>query len=88
MTSYVHDGTVFDLDRRFVDVVGVEWRWTGQRNEAGEPLMRSFHRTRPHPDGALPLPDVYHDHGPLIPMPDRPAAALKRAVLTGAVTAP
>lgn len=64
MAIYTHDGIEFDLSLTWLDVVGVEWRWTGGFNAAGEPLMTS--------GGGLPavsLPDVYHDHGPLIPMP-------------------
>ena len=77
MASYVHDGVDFDLSRTFVDVVGVEWRWTGQWNAASEPLMRGNHPT------PVPLPDVYHDHGPLIPLPDALPAGLVAAVLAG-----
>ena len=37
--TFTHDGVVFDLARVFVDVIGVEWRWTGGYSEAGEPLL-------------------------------------------------
>ena len=63
--TYTIDGIVFDLSRTYLDCLGVKWLWTGERNEAGEPLMWS-HDGEP----LVPLPDVYHDHGPLIPMPD------------------
>lgn len=66
MTAYIHDGVEFDLTRTFVDVVGVEWRWSGNYTPAGEPLLIGAGNTL-----GLPLPDVYHDHGPLIPMPAR-----------------
>ncbi|MGW1154543.1 phiSA1p31-related protein [Streptomyces rubiginosohelvolus] len=71
MTTYLHDGIEFDLTRSFVDVVGVEWEWRGQWNEAGEPLLVSPGL----PESPVPLPDVYRDHGPLIPISPRPTAA-------------
>ncbi|NUV65725.1 hypothetical protein G6W57_01165 [Streptomyces sp. CAI-121] len=77
MTSFEHDGVVFDLTRSFVDVVGVEWEWRGQRNEAGEPLLVS----PVLPESPVPLPDVYRDHGPLIPISPRPSAAQYRAAV-------
>ncbi|MFC9987805.1 phiSA1p31-related protein [Streptomyces globisporus] len=77
MTSFKHDGVVFDLTRSFVDVVGVEWEWRGQWNEAGEPLLVSPGL----PDSPVPLPDVYRDHGPLIPISPRPSAAQYRAAV-------
>ena len=83
MTPYIHDGTVFDLDRVLCDVTGVQWIHTGEWAD-GEPLMRSieglgyFHR-----DGAVPLPAVYADHGPLLTLPGPIPAELKRAVLAG-----
>ncbi len=76
MTLYVHDGIEFDLDRTYMDVVGVEWRWTGQRNEHGEPLMLGA-----GPQTPIPLPDVYHDHGPLIALDPKPSAADYRAAI-------
>ncbi|MGW9245815.1 phiSA1p31-related protein [Streptomyces badius] len=77
MTTYLHDGVVFDLTRSFVDVLGVEWEWRGQRNDAGEPLLVSPGL----PDSPVPLPDVYRDHGPLIPISPRPSAAQYRAAV-------
>lgn len=76
MTLYVHDGVEFDLDRTYVDVVGVEWRWTGGHNAAGEPLMVGAGDRTP-----LPFPDVYRDHGPLIPLAGKVTTAeARRAV--------
>lgn len=87
MTAYMHDGVRFDLDVTYTDVTGVEWQWSGTRNEAGEPLMGSPER------GSvilhLPLvslPDLYRWHGPLIPNPRKATAALYRRVLLTAVT--
>lgn len=77
MTAYVHDGIAFDLTRRFVDVVGVEWRWTGDWTPAGEPLLSGAGVAAP-----VPLPTVYHDHGPLIPL----AKPLPHDVIRAAVT--
>ncbi|GGS41143.1 hypothetical protein F2B00_03205 [Streptomyces parvus] len=77
MSTYLHDGIEFDLTRSFVDVVGVEWEWRGQRNVAGEPLLVSPGL----PDSPVPLPDVYRDHGPLIPISPRPTAAQYRAAV-------
>ncbi|MFD9222046.1 phiSA1p31-related protein [Streptomyces sp. NPDC060064] len=82
-THYLHDDVDFDLTRTFVDVVGVEWRWSGQWSAAGEPLMRAAGDTT-----GVPLPDVYHDHGPLIPVPTSLSAGLVTAVLAGEAVAP
>ena len=68
--TYVFEDVEFDLTIAYVDVIGVEWSWTGGWTEAGEPLMRTPGVTVP-----APLPDVYHDHGPLIPIHPRPSAA-------------
>ena len=68
MTSYVHDGVEFDLDAyEWVDAIGVPWVWSGDW-QGRMPLMRSGIG-----DALVPLPDVYRDHGPLIPRP-RPDA--------------
>jgi hypothetical protein len=64
MTTYPHDGTVFDLDKDFADVTGVIWSWTGEWSPEGEPLLESDVRGLP----LVPLPTVYHDHGPLLPI--------------------
>lgn len=82
MTAYIHDGFEFDLDRTYADVVGVEWRWTGEWTAAGEPLMQGA-----GPDSPVPLPDVYRDHGPLIAIAAPVTAALMRDVFTGTVIA-
>ncbi|MFI2354754.1 phiSA1p31-related protein [Streptomyces anulatus] len=71
MNTYLHDNIIFDLTRSFVDVIGVEWEWRGQWTASGEPLLVS-----PGMRGSpVPLPDVYRDHGPLIPVSRRPSAA-------------
>ena len=87
MTTYVHDDVVFDLDVTHTDVTGIEWQWSGDWNEAGEPLMgapaRGSHRLE------MPLyslPDLYAWHGPLIPTPRRATASLYRRVLLSVVT--
>lgn len=77
MTTFEYDGTVFDLTRSFVDVLGVEWEWHGQWTDSGEPLLVSPGL----PDSPVPLPDVYRDHGPLIPVSPRPSAAQYRAAI-------
>lgn len=77
MSTYLHDGITFDLGVPHLDVTGVEWRWTGTRTSAGEPLMQAM----PDSSAPIPLPDVYAMHGPLIPAPRPTAAALYRQVL-------
>ncbi|WP_127468626.1 phiSA1p31-related protein [Streptomyces sp. B27] len=77
MTTYLHDGVVFDLTRAFVDVVGVEWEWRGEWTPTGEPLLVSPGL----PESPVPLPDVYRDHGPLITVSPRPTAAQYRAAV-------
>lgn len=77
MTTYLHDGIVFDLTRSFVDVAGVEWEWRGQWTPSREPLLVSPGL----PESPVPLPDVYRDHGPLIPLSPRPSAAQYRAAV-------
>lgn len=67
MTSFVYWGLKFDLTRGMVDCGGVEWRFTGQWNADGEPLLQSMESVRvPHMERAVPLPDVFAAHGPLI----------------------
>ncbi|MFF0166731.1 phiSA1p31-related protein [Streptomyces prasinus] len=86
MNTYPHDGTDFDLTVTYTDVTGVEWQWSGQYNEAGEPLMGSRDEYS-HLDSVLySLPDLYRWHGPLIPTPRRATAALYRRVLQQEVT--
>lgn len=77
MSIYLHDGIEFDLSRSFVDVIGVEWEWRGQWTDSGEPLLVSPGL----PESPVPLPDVYRDHGPLIPISPRPSAAQCRAAV-------
>lgn len=86
MNPYLHDGNAFDLDAVFVDVTGVEWIHTGEWRD-GEPLLRSFDHAQFHQDGPVPLPDVYHDHGPLMSRPGPVPAALRRAAIAGEVVA-
>ena len=83
MAAFTHDGTDFDLTLAYADVTGVEWVWTGQSDERGEPLMASRMRAETYPHGPLiSLPDLYATHGPLIPLPARPDTDLIRRVLT------
>lgn len=83
------DGTVIDLDRDQIDTLGVHWRWTRRRDEAGQPLMQSL--AEPNSPGGpawpiagvpVPLADVYRHHGPLIPAPHRPTPGEIRAAIT------
>jgi len=74
--TFTHDDVDFDLSVTYTDVIGVEWSWTGGWSEAGEPLMRTPGVTVP-----VPLPDVYRDHGPLIPVHPRPSAAQFKAAV-------
>lgn len=64
MTTYEIDGARIDLDRVQCDAIGVEWEWTGTRNDDGVPLMQAVCGPRM----LVPLPDVYGNHGPLIPV--------------------
>ncbi|MBX9425487.1 phiSA1p31-related protein [Streptomyces lateritius] len=82
MTIYLHDGTEFDLNGGFTDVIGVEWTWTGRYSDTGEPLLVGGGHSTP-----LPLPTVYHDHGPLIPLPKRSTGRLVRAAVSADFTA-
>ncbi|MBL3664447.1 phiSA1p31-related protein [Streptomyces sp. M2CJ-2] len=85
MSTYLHDGTVFDLGIAYADVTGIEWQWTGQHNQAGEPLMGSVPRGCSMPEGPLvSLPDLYAWHGPLIPTPRKATAAMYRQALEAA----
>ncbi|MEU2674787.1 phiSA1p31-related protein [Streptomyces sp. NPDC007164] len=74
MTPYSHDGVTFDLDVPHADVVGVEWTWSGAWAD-GEPLMVAPGHHMP-----LPLPTVYRDHGPLMPI-SRPTVGQYRAAV-------
>ncbi|MFJ3984340.1 phiSA1p31-related protein [Streptomyces fungicidicus] len=87
MSTYLHDGTVFDLAVTYTDVTGVEWQWSGGYNAAGEPLMGSPERGSTLLELPLvSLPDLYAYHGPLIPTPRRATAALYRRALLTVVT--
>lgn len=66
-TVFVWDGLEFDLTVSWLDAVGNQWTWSGTRNTAGEPLMFGQGGGR-----LWPLPDLYRDLGPLIPMLPRP----------------
>ncbi|MFF1650190.1 phiSA1p31-related protein [Streptomyces sp. NPDC058240] len=79
MTPYLHDGVTFDLDVPLADVLGVEWIWTGGWAD-GEPLL-ACRSDRADCQTALPLPTVYRDHGPLIPLTPRPTADQYRAAV-------
>ncbi|TXS21419.1 hypothetical protein EAO71_27350 [Streptomyces sp. ms191] len=61
-----------------MDVIGVEWRWSGQCTETGEPLLIGSGDKTP-----LPLSVVYRDHGPLIPLPARPSKAMFKDAISG-----
>jgi hypothetical protein len=63
MSVFAFDGITFDMTRSYADVLGVVWHWVGDRNTAGEPLMTAAG------GGTLSLPDLYLNHGPLIPLP-------------------
>ena len=85
MTTYLHDGIIFDLGVTYTDVTGVEWQWSGEYTEAGEPLMGAPERGSVilHPP-LVSLPDLYAWHGPLIPNPRPATAAMYRHVLGAA----
>lgn len=86
MSTYLHDGIVFDLTVTHTDVTGVEWQWSGDYNTDGEPLMGAPERGSVILQPALvSLPDLYRWHGPLIPNPRPATAALYRWVLQQAV---
>lgn len=84
MATYLHDGTEFDLTVIYSDVTGVEWQWSGEYTEAGEPLMGSTTGSSRLSRPLLPLPDLYALHGPLIPTPRPATAAMYRQALEAA----
>lgn len=75
------DGTVIDLDRVQTALDGTCWLWTCDISDAGDPLMQRLDAAG---EGALPLPEVYGQHGPLIPAPQPTTAAMYRQVLEAA----
>ncbi|GHJ04725.1 hypothetical protein TPA0906_65900 [Streptomyces olivaceus] len=82
MTAYLHDGVRFDLAVTHTDVTGVEWQWSGDWNDAGEPWMGATGRGSViFLPPLVSLPDLYGWHGPLIPTPRPATAALYRHVL-------
>ena len=64
MTTYEIDGASIDLDRVHCDAIGIEWEWTGTRDDDGVPLMQAVCGART----LVPLPEAHRDHGPLIPV--------------------
>ncbi|MGY1439474.1 phiSA1p31-related protein [Streptomyces reniochalinae] len=57
MTTYLHDGTVFDLGIPHADVFGTHWTWTGIHNGAREAVVReqkAHQHTRLH-GGSRPV---------------------------------
>lgn len=86
MPTYQHDGVVFDLTVTHTDVTGVEWQWSGDWNEQGEPLMGATENGSViFVPPLISLPDLYLCHGPLIPTSRKATAALYRQVLQQAV---
>lgn len=78
MTYTLPDGAVVDLDHPLSDVFGTEWRWTGRRDDAGQPLMTS---TRLRKTPPAPVDDVHEMFGPLVELPPAPAQQPPRRVL-------
>lgn len=60
-----------DLDRDHVDTVGVVWRHIGQHTVDGQPLMRDLDPADAESAVAVPLNEVWQQHGPLIPLPEK-----------------
>ncbi|MCX5202416.1 phiSA1p31-related protein [Streptomyces sp. NBC_00237] len=87
MAHYRHDGHPYDLGRSYCDAAGIEWAWTGQwtDGEFPEPLMQSTYRGRFDRDTPVPLPDLYRDHGALLPVKVPVTAEMRRAALVGFV---
>ena len=82
MTTYLHDDVIFDLTVTHTDVTGVEWQWSGDWNQAGEPLMGAIEQGSViFLPPLISLPDLYLWHGPLIPTPRRTIAEIYRRVL-------
>lgn len=74
--TYTFEGVTFDLTIAYADTIGVEWEWAKAWTAAGEPLMRTRGVTT-----LVSLPDVYKQHGPLIPIHPRPSAAQCKAAV-------
>ncbi|MFD5137496.1 phiSA1p31-related protein [Streptomyces sp. NPDC058378] len=74
--TFTFEGVEFDLTISYADTIGVEWTWANAWTAAGEPLMRTLGMTT-----LVSLPDVYHQHGPLIPIHPRPSAAQFKAAV-------
>ncbi|MFI9618065.1 phiSA1p31-related protein [[Kitasatospora] papulosa] len=74
--TFLFEGIEFDLTISYADTIGVEWEWAGAWTAAGEPLMRTHGVTM-----LVSLPDVYKQHGPLIPIHPRPSAAQYKAAI-------
>ncbi|MFD6656842.1 phiSA1p31-related protein [Streptomyces parvus] len=79
MSTFEHDGVVFDLTIPYADVFGGEWKWAGEWS-GSEPLMEPH---SVHADCQTPLAFtvLYKLHGPLIPISPRPSAAQYRAAV-------
>ncbi|MFD7861812.1 phiSA1p31-related protein [Streptomyces sp. NPDC059783] len=80
MSSYIHDGVVFDLSIAYRDCTNVEWEWSGNWSLTGEPMMRERGQDAVR-RAEVSLPDLYHYHGPLIPMNGRPTDSQFRAAV-------
>lgn len=76
MTSFTFEGIKFDLTISYADTIGVEWTWARAWTADREPLMRTLGVT-----ALVSLPDVYHQHGPLIPIHPRPSVAQYKAAV-------
>lgn len=86
LASWVHDGFAFDLTRAWIDLLGHHWEFTGDTDDAGEPLLRSRDTRLGSPprvlDDTLPLPTLYAAYGPLIPAPREITHADRVAAVT------
>ncbi|MGC5534302.1 phiSA1p31-related protein [Streptomyces sp. SR-10] len=76
---FVFEGINFDLEIAYRDVTGVEWQWSGERTPEGLPLMwECSHKSMPH--STITFPDLYWEHGPLIPVRGLSGADLRAAI--------
>lgn len=78
--TYTFEGVVFDLTIPYADVTGVEWEWTGDWSDSGEPLMRQ-RSDKGDCQTPLPFPTLYKTHGPLIPISPGPTREQYRAAV-------